>query len=182
MIAVDVSRSVFTINTRAKGMLAKFAHDLALRATPSSVVLTPKTPTEVDGAADFELRFSGSAFEVVGVHKNGKVDTTVLSASDCADIRAKIRSEVLTTELIVKGTTEPVASGSVRALGTISVGARSIKWSTTLGLAEADGSRVARGNLSFSLPSLGISPPKGPLGAFRVDDDVNVEFVVHLTA
>ena len=37
-------------------------------------------------------------------------------------------------------------------------------------------SAKAQGRVKLDLPSLSITPPKGPLGAFRVDDEVEIDF------
>jgi len=115
---------------------------------------------------------------VAGALKAGSVDMSVLSSVDKNDIERKLRTEVLRGEKVVaKLDCETALEAGNRALtarGTVEVGAGSVPVSSHLDFQVRDALIVARARVRVNLPGLGITPPKGPLGAFRVDDDVEV--------
>lgn len=170
---IDRQASTFTIRTRAKGLLAKLAHDLEIQAG--------RFDGEVDVDGDrwsARLRFPVSALTVVGALKGDKVDRAVLSPSDCAEIERKIQQEVLPTQHV-----SVAAEGSSRSEGTVVVEAprgqqrQSVELTTE---GRPGGEIVTFGKLVLSLRALGIREVKAPLGAFKVDDRVEVAFWVML--
>lgn len=180
MFKLDTAQSSLRIETVAKGMLAKLAHDLAIDAKSLEGNVTYEA-----GKAELTLRVRIADLKVHGVRKGGTVDTSVLSASDRAEIERKLKSEVLKGETVVAklscdASIDP-GKRTASARGTVTVGGRSTPVSSTLDVDAADDTVTVKGRAKVSLPSLGITPPKGPLGAFRVDDDVEVVVTVRLT-
>lgn len=177
----DEKQSSLLVETRAKGMLAKLAHDLSIEVREPAVTLTV-----TDGKASLELGIDVAKLRVDGVRKGESVDRGVLSSSDRADIEKKIQREVFNTSRISVKLDATVAAGAldapeagtrnaeIEASGRLEAGRGSTRVSSRVRLeVRADGV-VATARAKVSLPSLGIAPPKGPLGAFRVDDDVEI--------
>ena len=106
------------------------------------------------------------------------MDRAVLSPSDRAEIERKIRDEVLVVEEIVV-----IAEGSDRSAGDVVVKARRGEQRRKVTLHSEDrpgGEIVTYGTLDLSLRALGIEEIKGPLGAFKVDDRIEVAFWIML--
>jgi hypothetical protein len=162
--------STLHVETRAKGMLAKLAHDLHIDAKLSSVVV------EGDVKVTAELR--PEDLTVRGVLKGASVDRGVLSAGDVRSIQEKIRAEVFTRP--IRCTASIPANGKpdghTQADLTFQLGARQTSTRASVTLTTDGGKTRARGRATLTLTSLGITPPKGPLNAFRVDDEVVVVF------
>ncbi|MFO0547607.1 MAG: hypothetical protein U0271_04410 [Polyangiaceae bacterium] len=178
----DSSKSQITIETRAKGMLAKLAHDLSIIVRSYSV-----TPSVQGGRVSVELRAQGSSLEVDGVRKSGHLDRSVLSAGDKSDIHKRIRDDLFQGQDLVArleadgdGWLEAAdVSRDVELTGAVSHGRASQRVSVRARLESTAAQVVVNGTLRLSLPSLGMTPPKGPLGAFRVDDELEVVFRLH---
>lgn len=172
---IDRQASTVTIRTRAKGLLSKLAHDLEIQAA------------RIDGDVEVDeeswkatLRFDVSALTVVGALKGDKVDRAVLSPSDRAEIERKIRHEVLDVGQIVVR-----AEGTERGAGDVVVEAKRGEQRRRVSLTTEDrpgGEIVTFGKLDLSLRALGVDEIKGPLGAFKVDDRVEVAFWIMLAA
>jgi hypothetical protein len=158
------------VETRAKGMLAKLAHDLHVDAKLSSVV--------VEGNAKVTAELRPEDLSVRGVLKGSTVDRGVLSAGDLRSIHDKIREEVFTRP--IRCTAALPSSGETTGQGqadlSFQLGAHQTSTRTNVTLTSAEGKTTARGRATLRLTSLGITPPKGPLNAFRVDDEVVVVF------
>jgi hypothetical protein len=172
----EEASSKLTIETRAVGMLAKLAHDLSIVASGLRVDAKPS-----GDAIALELRVPVERVRVDGVRKGATVDRGTLSASDRATIEGKIREEVLRASEVVVAMQAKVGDlgegkRDVEAEGTLSVGRASTKLRARVTLDVRDGLAKATGSTRVSLGSLGITPPKGPLGAFRVEDEVGVSF------
>lgn len=169
----DASRLV--LRTRTSGILARFAHDLEIVAT--EVLFR----AFVDGDTwTGEVSIPVASLRVAGVLKGGdKLDTSVLSASDQAEIEQRIRGEVLAggPEVKVK------ASGQSRDRGeaVVSIGSQSARFplSQSVEAREGGGARVS-GRCDISLKALGIHEVKGPLGAFKVSDTIEVVYSLSL--
>jgi hypothetical protein len=179
-LTFDPAQSSLRIETVAKGMLAKLAHDLSIDATSLEGDVSYE-----NGKAELTLRVRIADLKVHGVRKGGTVDTSVLSSSDRAEIERKVRSEVLKGEAVVAklscdASLDP-GKRTVDARGTVTVAGRSTPVTSAVELGVAEDAVTVKGRARVSLPGLGITPPKGPLGAFRVDDDVEVVVTVRLT-
>lgn len=170
---IDDQASSITIRTRAKGLLSKLAHDLEIQ------VERFEGDVDVDGDSwTATLTVPAGALRVVGALKRGRVDDGVLSSNDKAEIDRKIRNDVVpdAVRIAIEGRSPTqarvdvvVATGSQRIDGHLDREGAS------------DGAMVAYGQLTLSLRALGIKEIKGPLGAFKVDDAIDVAFWMKVT-
>jgi hypothetical protein len=170
---IDLAASSITIRTRAKGLLSKLAHDLEIQADHF------EGSVELDGDAwRAELAIPVSGLRVVGALKNDSVDHGVLSARDVADIARKIQREVLVGREI-----RVTVEGASRVRGRATVVAPGGRQTIDVDLDSRDeaGFIVASGLTALSLSALGVKEIKGPLGAFKVDDRVEVAFCVRVS-
>lgn len=160
---LDEEVSSLLVETRATGMLARLAHDLQLRARGLSgtVDKDEKRTTKV------ELR----GLTVVGVRKNHSVDERTLSPADKDTIEERVRKELFASKPLLASATldrtrctvELTLGGSVKVRRTFELELR------------PEGDRWwSRGGFTVSLAELRVGPILGPLGAFRVDDSVEV--------
>jgi len=160
---LDPARSRLAIFTFAEGLFSALAHDLELAANDVTGEATESSA---------ELHAPVRSIRVVGAVKRGKVDTSILSTGDRATIESQIRDNVLPgDEIVARGTLD----GS-RA--TIEVTGPRGKARVTCDVAVThDGeARRAKGRVELSLAALGCPPVRGPMGAFRVSDRVQVDF------
>lgn len=167
ILTLDPSRSRLVVRTRAKGLLGKLAHDLELESRALS------GQVELDGERHAAtLTLPSSSLRVVGVLKGGALDRTVLSPSDVADIEARVRRDILRAS-DVRARAE--GTGRARSRAKATVGGPEAPAELTLSV-DARGdelSLTARGTLS--LRALGAPEIKGPLGAFKVADELELE-------
>lgn len=164
--SIDPARSTLTLRTRAGGFLSALAHDLELTGK-----LARGTATRDGDRWEGELVIEPSAIKVVGSIKRGAVDRSVLSASDIKDIESKIVSEVFggLSELTIR------CSGTIDA-PTIRVTAkREALMNARVSVRNDDAARVFTAKGTISIKGLGLHEVKGPLGAFVIKDDVEVE-------
>jgi hypothetical protein len=151
------------ILTFAEGLFSRLAHDLELGVDLSDAAITDAEATLRVPLADIVVR---------GVRKDGRVDPSVLSASDQRDILAKMKKDVFH---VADGVIEVVATRT-----TVTVKPpRGPAVSRPLRL-DFDG-EGAKGSFDLSLAALGSDPVKGPMNAFRVKDRVAVELEVSLS-
>jgi hypothetical protein len=177
-LTFDPQRSKLTIETRAVGLLGKLAHDLSI--VTKTITATAELRAE---GVDLELGAPVADLSVDGVRKGGNVDRTVLSASDRADIEKKIRTEVLATKVVTVKASVPAlpkklgeeGSQSVDVELDVVVGAGKQRVRARIDVATSGSDVVASGHVALDLHQLGIKPPKGPLGAFKVDAVVGVD-------
>jgi hypothetical protein len=168
-LKLEPTKSQIRIRTYAKGLFSPLAHDLELEA---------KT---IEGSGDGgakrgELRVSTKDIRVVGVLKKGRVDTSILSDKDRGEIEKKIRESVLDGGPWVVVQAE--MDGSRAKLSIQSSQGPQIAETAVLVLKEADNVTTVEGSLKLSMKKLGVAEVKGPLGAFKVGDEVEVEFKV----
>lgn len=168
-MAMDGSQLGVTVRTRATGLLARLAHDLELAAPCASVKLERE-----EGGWNTEAHFAVRDLRVVGAVHRGVVDRSVLSASDKEEIERKIRREVLRgDEVVVQASGDGLAEACLQVKAP--AGRQSLR--TTLRAESADGRvHCVAGRCELSLVMLGVAEIKGPLGAFRVHDEVEVIF------
>lgn len=171
---VDEAASRVVVHTKATGLLARFAHDLEIEA--------PRFEATLDTDGDrwsATMHFPVAALRVVGVLRNGGVDETVLSPSDVDEIRQRMDEQVFakTDRVVVK------AEGTEPDRGTASIELRSGRQRVPVRqrVDKLDDAAVeVAGRLALSLKTLGAKQIKGPLGAFKVHDDVEVIYAVIL--
>lgn len=164
-LVLDSAATSILVHTFAEGLLSRLAHDLEIEATNV-------TGEADDASATVSVPIAG--LRVVGAVKKDKVDPSVLSPSDRSDIETKVRGDVLAGAHVVTVAAELAGS---RAKLTVS-GARNGRAIVSCDVVmHREGDAVeARGRCDLSLKALGIAPVKGPLGAFRVSDRVEVVF------
>lgn len=181
-LRLDPAKTQLHVETRAKGMLAKLAHDLRIDAKEIAATATLEA-----SAVRLELRAPVARLEVAGILKGNDVDRTGLGASDRSEIQRRIRDEVLNAKEIVVTCTAPLPSPlelgvnarrTVDATCRIEIGRGSTSISSRVQIDINDSRVTASGRAKVNLPSLGITPPKGPLGAFRVSEDVEVAYQI----
>jgi hypothetical protein len=171
---VDPSTSRIVVRTQATGLLARFAHDLEIAAQ--------RFEAELGGEGQRwqgTLRFPVGAMRVVGVVRKGEVDETVLSASDVDEIRQRMDEQVFrgAASVVVRAEGEGRSSGS--ATVELGKGRQSVPLRHQV-QEQADPSITVQGRTELSLAALGVKEIKGPLGAFRVHDGVEVIYRVVL--
>jgi hypothetical protein len=150
-------------------MLARFAHDLEITTSE----LAGHATLEGEGFSA-ELSARVASLRVAGVLRDGRVDPSVLSTSDRADIERKLRDEVFPGTSAVR----VLARGASRARADVTVEIASGRQTRPVALEvqeEGDRSKVS-GRVELSMKRLGMREVKAPLGAFRVSDGVEVLF------
>ena len=164
--SLDALASSVRIRTHTAGLLARFAHDLELAASAMSGWVE-----QVDDGWTSELEFPVASLAVVGVIRGGVVDRSVLSVNDVIEIERKLRSEVL------RGASVRVRGRGDQRLAEVAVeaprGTSTVTAALTHGSHEGD-RRSVEGKARLSLSKLGCPEVKGPLGAFKVSDEVEV--------
>ncbi len=172
-LTIDSANSKLTIRTRAAGMLARLAHDLEF------------TAADIRGHAERnDEGFSGelvapvSGLRVVGQLHGDRLDPAGISNSDRVDIERKVRDEVFhgAKEIHVRG--HGTAWNQVDVTIETLLGKMSVPVSIR-GI-ETDGRVRISGRTEVSLSKLGVREIKGPLGAFKVKDAVEVLFEIIL--
>lgn len=170
---IDPSNSKISVRTRAAGMLAKLAHDLELQAA------------EIQGRAERsetgfsgELRIPITTLRVTGQLHGDRVDSSGISQSDRSDIEHKIRDEVFagTKEIVVRGQGTPWNRADI----TVETALGKMPIAVSLRSSEQEGAIRISGRTELLLSKLGVREIKGPLGAFKVKDAVEVLFEITL--
>lgn len=157
---LDLDRSRYVLRTRAKGLLSALAHALELEGRFAS-----GEAKEDGGTWSGRAKVRPADLRVVGVLHKDKLDTTVLSASDVREIERRMRDDTL------KGATEvEIVARSTDDLEIVLAGRTS---KLRLSPRVAGDAVTARGTLSMK--ALGLAEIKGPLGAFTVKDEIEVE-------
>lgn len=158
--------SKLVLRTRAQGLLARLAHDLSI----ASSAVTGTASVEGEGWTA-RLTIATKSLRVEGVVRGDRVETGVLGDSDRAEIERKLATEVIgAPEVAVE------ARGLSRRQGkaTLTLG-RSSEVPLTIEVTELEGGAlVAKVRGAISLSALGIAEIKGPLGAFKVADEVKL--------
>ncbi len=169
--SIDQHATRVHVYTFAEGLFAKFAHDLALNTTPSgSGEPTPE-------GATLRLSFDVNDITVIGVRRKEFVDTEVLRFDEKEDIERRIRNEFFPA----KGDNH-----FIDISGELKHGHATFDFATPQGrrtrlVADVkagigEDTALVTGLCKLSLSSLGIGPIKGPLGAFKVKDEVHIDF------
>jgi hypothetical protein len=170
---IDTASSTLTVRTRARGLLARLAHDLEIAARDIAGAAS------VDGASwSGELEVPVAGLRVVGVPRGEAVDTSALSSSDRAEIERRMRDDVLAGTQRVKVR----ASGASRDRGEaiVELARGSARVSPSNSVRDEGEKLVVSGRVQVSLKALGIKEIKGPLGAFSVNDIVEIRYALTL--
>jgi hypothetical protein len=176
--ATGAHQTRITVRTFAEGMLARLAHDLELAFRLDS------------GAADAETGIATivvdpAAVQVVGARKGDSLDTGALSSHDREEITKKLLSSIgaqakssrirATVTMPSKDSPRPT-HGSVE----VTLPCGSCRTDVDVTVIEADGVVRAKGTSTLSLRAMGVPEIKGPLGAFRLKDRIEVSFEAEL--
>lgn len=166
---LDADRSRLLVRTRAEGLLARLAHDLELELGGVDATLEGEASLE---RARGEVFVPATGVRVLGVLKGGVVDERVLSSADRAEILDRVRDEVFRGESLVVG----VEARGTDAELVVGVGTqRPGRLRVRVNADAADGRVVVRFRASFSLRTMGVGALKGPMGAFRVSDEIELD-------
>lgn len=170
---LDTTRSSITLRTRAGGLFSALAHDLELLGK-----VARGTARSEGERWTGELAVEPSAIKVVGVLKRGNVDKNVLSAGDVRDIEHRVATEVFggMREIVVRAEGTP-AMPTVRILGR-----KEAVTELRITVRSDDNARIFTAKGSVSIRALGFPEVKGPLGAFVIKDDVEVDATITFTA
>jgi FtsP/CotA-like multicopper oxidase with cupredoxin domain len=172
---LDADKSRVRIHTYAEGLLARLAHDLELRCAAPGLSGSGTRDGET-AKATIEARVG--AIEVAGVLKGERVDEHGLSPGERHDVLAKMKKEVFhagdaaDARVVVEATLE---KGSARLKVTTPNG-RTFEATTKAALTEEGAGVRASGAFELSLSRIGSDVVKGPMGAFRMKDKVQVLF------
>jgi hypothetical protein len=173
---IDPTRSQIRIQTRAKGMLARLAHDLEI------VSAAVEGRAMIDEAAwSADLSVPVASLRVAGTLRGERLDASALSAADRAEIERKLRDEVFPRAAKItvsaRGETRDRAEVQITWPGGSTRTTAKLKPSSRAADAPAGGAPAAltiAGRCEISLAALGVAEVKAPLGAFKVADAVVV--------
>jgi hypothetical protein len=173
-LTVDPTTSRFAVRTRAAGLLARLAHDLELVTRDFRLAAT------LDGHAwTATITVPVATLRVAGTLDGERLDPTGLAPKDRVDVERKVRSEVLPVREVAahgRGTLAEVGAAGSGELQ-LTLGRTTARTRVSFELTPLEGGAYAvTGRCVLSLEELGIRPVKGPLGAFRLKDDVEVRF------
>jgi hypothetical protein len=173
-LSLDGSRSRLTVRTRAKGMLARLAHDLELVATRVA------GSAELDGEAwTGEIVVAVDGLEVAGVLEHDRLDPGVLSASDRRDILKRMKDDAFRGAAEVK--VRACGSSRDRADLLVSIAGREARSDASLSVRDEGGAVVVVARSRLSLRALGAREIKAPLGAFSVKDEIEIHAELHFS-
>jgi hypothetical protein len=170
-LSVDSAKSRVRVHTFAEGLFARLAHDIELVFT--KVEGTASREGEA-GQAKLTVRLDSA--EVAGVLKDGRVDASVLSASDRRDILEKMRREVFHAGEDATVTLEATLDGKVAKVKVVPPRGKTVEATTRPELREDGDALRISGSFDVSLSAIGSDVVKGPMNAFRVKDRVVVRF------
>ncbi len=171
---LDAAQSPILLRTKAEGLLSRVAHDLEIEAEGVTGEGEDGEPSRA------RLRVPVAAMRVVGVVRRGEVDESVLSEADRRDIERRIREDVFRGVEAIEVDGELVGN-RLRARVRVGRGREQPVESSVEAMRAPERVKV-QGSLSLSLRSLGLQAPKGPMGAFRVADRVEVRFDARFVA
>ena len=182
-LVVDPTRSNVRLRTFAQGLLSRLAHDLELGCR---VIEGTAERGERDNEGVAKLAFLVAGIEVNGTLKNNRVDASVLTSSEQEDVLTKMQKDVFQLERAhvkdAKVRVEATLTGGNARVRIETPNGRTVERSVKVRLEpEASGGARASGAFELSLASLGATPVKGPMNAFRVKDEVEVLFDVVLS-
>lgn len=173
-LALDAGRSRLRIHTYAEGLFARLAHDLAIEHAALEGSAT-RSPT---GVATADLDISLAGLTVLGVLHGERVDEHGVSSSDRRDILEKMRREVFHAGENAKVRVHAELNGGAARVVLTPPGGRPVTLTVHPSIRDEDGAVHVQGTADLSLAALGSDPVKGPMGAFKVKDRVEVRFDV----
>jgi hypothetical protein len=169
-LVLDPTRSRVRIHTFAEGLFARLAHDLELVCEGVSGSATRQEGGQ--GTAALSVPLSG--LRVTGVLKDGRVDESVLSAGDRRDVVEKVHREVFHARGDAAVRIAATHEGEATRVRLILPNGREVSSTVHPELRDSEGSLHVQARLDVSLSAIGSDVVKGPMGAFRVKDRVEV--------
>jgi len=169
-LAIDYERSCVIIETRARGILARLAHDLRIEAK--------RWRGEVHGDDEVTAVFPVDGLTVAQGRRHGTESWGPRPEGDALTIEQKIRDEVFAHVREVRVTAK--LTGAVVEV-TVETPRASQKVSMPVSVTRAADVRV-EGKTKLSLSALKTGEPSVPLGAIKLEDAVNVELTLVLTS
>jgi hypothetical protein len=167
---LDPGVSRLIVRTRAGGMLARLAHDLEIVAK------------ELDGRVRLdgdtwsaELHIPVAGLHVAGTLRGERLDPRGLSAGDRREVERRMRVDALRGTDVIR----VQATGASRDRADVRVTLASGTASLTARLSPRDGGGgllVVPGSCQLSQRALGVPEIKGPLGAFKICDALEILF------
>jgi polyisoprenoid-binding protein YceI len=151
-----------------RGLLSKVAHDLMLRCERFSI--------STDGEK-VEAEFDLDSISVVGVMREGVLDSSAPSAGDRREILDNVRKHVLKSDRNPRARFEGDATrrpGGARIDGTLELAGK--RAAIGIDVRESDGRWS--GEVELTPTRWGIEPFKALLGAIKLQDRVVVRFDV----
>ena len=174
-LTLSPSGSHVRVRTFAEGMLARLAHDLELE--------WPVAEGHADLASgEASVRIDADAVTVLGAKKGRHVDLGALSVSDREEIKRRLLGSIGADRgngVIVANI--KIASGRSKvAKVEIALACGRATTDADVEMSEHDGTTRVTGSLTLSLRALGVPEIKGPLGAFRLKDRIELAFAAEL--
>lgn len=168
-LVVDAARSRVVVETTAKGLLAKLAHDLRIEARG----------VEGEAISDTEVRatFPVDRMVVVQSRRHGSGPFGPPSESDRPTIEQKIRDEVFPGTRAIQVTAH---LDGERVTLDVDAGRGRQSVSTTARVERAPSEVRASGTARLSLEALHAGQPHVPMGAIKLEDAVDVRFEIVL--
>jgi polyisoprenoid-binding protein YceI len=160
------SNGKLLLKTGVEGPGAKMAHSLTIEVTNWSA-----SATVAEDPSQSSLRLSADipSFEV----REGRGGVKPLSDNDRAEIKKTIANKILGSGKVEFQSNSVSVNGNTATVsGTVTVNGKSAP--VTVNLTETGG--AISGRTAVTQTALDIKPFKGPLGAFRLSDQVQVEF------
>jgi hypothetical protein len=154
-VKIVARESRVVIETTARGVLAAAGHDLRIEAP-------------VEGQADDEkcvARFEVAKMRVAEMRRHG-TKTWGARTSDADDIERRIRDEAFPglEEIVVEATRETIIVRAAKS--------QTVKTDASIGANRIEG------KCELSLAALGVGKIRVPLGAIKLDDCVNVTYLI----
>jgi hypothetical protein len=154
-------------------MLARLAHDLELSAND----IRGQALRNDEGFSG-ELIVPVSGLRVTGQLHGDRLDSAGISNSERLEIERKLRDEVFRGVQEIRVSGRGTAWNHVDATVETTLGKTSV--SVSIRASETDTNMRISGRTELSLAKLGVREIKGPLGAFKVKDAVEVFFEIIL--
>lgn len=155
--------------TYKAGLLSAVGHDLLLKVERWELTLEDDA---IEGS------FDGTSFQVVGAMRDGRVDTSVLSAKDQRDIVENIRKHVFKRHQAqrIRFACDDVeeTDDGLEGDGTLTIDPRSHGVHFEV---EVDGGQAVC-EIVLHQPDWGITPFKALMGALKIQPDVRVRITV----
>lgn len=170
-------KSSVRIHTFAEGMFSRLAHDLELRCTKVEGRATRHALTPDSGTATLEVPIAGIQFG--GILHGDRVDENGLNVGSPSDVLEKMHKDVFQGRSNGNVRIEVTLDGGSARVRLVPPNGRAIERTTRPSLEDLPGGEVrVKGTVDVSLAAIGSATVKGPMGAFRVKDRVDVLFDV----